>query len=67
MRIGVCAADSDAGSEVEMKEYRHECGGGLRMWDLRCPYCHRSTLNWQHVFAIMAVAATAAFYLLRVF
>lgn len=50
-----------------MKEYRHECGGGLRLWDMRCPYCHQSTLSWQHVLVIMAVAATVIFYLLRVF
>jgi hypothetical protein len=54
-------------SGVEMKEYRHECGGGLRLRDLRCPYCHQSTLNWQHVLVAALVAATAIFYLLRVF
>jgi hypothetical protein len=55
------------GQEVEMREYRHECGGGLRRWDMRCPYCHRSTVSWQHVVGITLVAATAIFYLLRVF
>lgn len=53
--------------ETEMREYRHECGGGLRLWDMRCPYCHQSTLNWPHVLAITVVAALAVFYLLRVF
>jgi hypothetical protein len=53
--------------EVEMKVYRHNCGGGLRLWDMRCPYCHQSVLGWQHVLAITVVAATAIFYLLRVF
>jgi hypothetical protein len=55
------------GPEVEMKEHRHECGGALRLWDVRCPYCHQSTVSWQHVLAITLVAATAIFYLLRVF
>jgi hypothetical protein len=50
-----------------MKTYRHECGGGLRLWDVRCPYCHRSTVGWPHVLAVTAVAATVIFYLLRVF
>lgn len=50
-----------------MKEYRHECGGALRLWDMRCPYCHQSTVSWQHVLVIAALAATAGFYLLRVF
>jgi hypothetical protein len=50
-----------------MKEYRHECGGGLRLWDMRCPYCHQSALSWQHVLVIAAIVATAIFYLLRVF
>lgn len=59
--------DAGVGLQIEMKEYRHECGGALRAWDLRCPYCHQSVWNWQHVFAVTVVAALAAFYLLRVF
>jgi RNA polymerase subunit RPABC4/transcription elongation factor Spt4 len=50
-----------------MKEYRHECGGVLRLWDRRCPYCHQSTLGWQHLLVITLVAAASIYYLLRVF
>ncbi|MGH9942642.1 MAG: hypothetical protein ACRD9R_09850 [Pyrinomonadaceae bacterium] len=49
-----------------IKNTRHQCGGVLRLWELMCPYCHRSAAGWLHLAVIVAFAATAAFCLLKI-
>jgi len=50
-----------------MKEYRHGCAGEVHWWDITCPYCHQSRMNWKHFVSITAVAVMTIYYLLKVF
>lgn len=50
-----------------MKMYCHYCGGGLRLREIRCPYCHQSAMSWLHLILITALAGGAIFYLLKIF
>ena len=49
----------------EMKMRCQRCGARMRLWKTKCPYCHQSMVSGLHIVVIIALATTAAFYLLK--
>jgi hypothetical protein len=50
-----------------MKMHHYHCGRLLRLWEIKCPYCHRSAMGWQHVLCLAALAMTFIVFLLKPF
>jgi RNA polymerase subunit RPABC4/transcription elongation factor Spt4 len=48
-----------------MKAYCHHCQRILRLWELKCPYCYRSTMSWLHLIVIAASGGAAILYLFK--
>ncbi len=43
----------------------HQCEGVLRVWEIKCPYCHQSAMSWLHITVIVVLAAPVVFYMLN--
>src|SRR5687767_9583121 len=52
---------------IDMRMHCHHCGGMVRAREIRCPYCHRSTLSWLHLTAIVALAISVVVLAFRTF
>lgn len=52
-----------------MRSNCENCGGALRLWETKCPYCHRSAVGWRHVAAVGTACAVVPlmFYVLGLF
>jgi predicted ATP-dependent serine protease len=54
-------------ARAKMIWYCHDCGMVLRLWQIRCPNCHRSGMSLLQVAVIAIVALPALFLLIRLF
>jgi hypothetical protein len=52
---------------LKMRRNCQWCRMRLRRMDMRCPYCRDPSVSWLHATALAAVAASAIFFLMRVF
>ncbi len=50
---------------LEMIKNCHQCEGVLRVWEIKCPYCHQSAMSWLHITVIVVLAAPVVFYMLN--
>ena len=50
-----------------MKMHCHPCGRILRLWEIRCPYCRQSAMNWLHIVLVSVFAVMTVIYLLKIF
>lgn len=50
---------------AKMIWYCHDCGTVLRLWQIRCPNCHRSGMSLLQVAVIGMVGLPALFLLIH--
>lgn len=43
------------------------CGTILKLWKVKCPNCHKSTVSWLHFAVFAAVALPALFIAVKMF
>ncbi len=48
-----------------MIKHCQQCKGVLRVWEMKCPYCHQSAMSWLHIIVIVVLAVPTIFYMLK--
>lgn len=49
-----------------MSRQCRNCKALLGAWETRCPCCRVSAMRWLHLFAVVALSLTVAFYMFAV-
>ena len=48
-----------------MKIHCSQCKRTLGIWDIKCPYCHRSSIGWRQVTILSVIVMAACLFLFK--
>lgn len=48
-----------------MRIHCRHCKRGSNLWEIKCPYCHRSSIKWHQVIIVSVIVLAACLFLFK--
>jgi hypothetical protein len=65
LHVSIPPTLGESATNIQMRIYCNYCGRGARLLELKCVYCHKSTVVWQRLLIVFAIATAAGVFLLK--